>query len=120
VYSPRTVLYDDTGQLLTASLTNYGFPVTREVPSIATLHLETASPTPMGGLRAIGGGRTIAAPAAMADTLADALAPVGTELFKLSIDAGAPLSLGWDYQEASSRPCLKPACGPTKARRVRY
>ena len=81
------VIYDDSGQLLTASLADYGIPVAGEVPAIATVHLETASPSTLGGFRGMGEGGTIGAPAAvanaLADALADALAPLGGEIFEL-------------------------------------
>jgi carbon-monoxide dehydrogenase large subunit len=77
------VIYDDIGQLLTAGLVDYAIPVASEVPPIATLHLETESPTTVGGFRGMGEGGTIGAPAAIANALADALAPFGAEIFEL-------------------------------------
>jgi carbon-monoxide dehydrogenase large subunit len=77
------VIYDDRGQLLTASFADYGIPVAGEVPPIATVHLETVSPTTLGGFRGMGEGGTIGAPAAIANALADALAPLGGEIFEL-------------------------------------
>jgi carbon-monoxide dehydrogenase large subunit len=68
-----------SGQLLTASLADYGIPVAGEVPAIATVHLETASPSTFGGFRGMGEGGTIGEPAA----IADALAPLGGEIFEL-------------------------------------
>jgi aerobic carbon-monoxide dehydrogenase large subunit len=77
------VIYDDIGQLLTASLVDYAIPVASEVPPMTTLHLETESPTIVGGFRGMGEGGTIGAPAAIANALADALAPFGAEIFEL-------------------------------------
>ena len=77
------VIYDDTGQLLTASLADYVVPTASEVPSITTIHLETESPSTVGGFRGMGEGGTIGAPAAIANALADALAPFGIEIFEL-------------------------------------
>lgn len=77
------VVYDDAGQLLTASLADYVIPTASEVPSITTVHLETESPTTVGGFRGMGEGGTIGAPAAVANALADALAPLGAEVFEL-------------------------------------
>jgi aerobic carbon-monoxide dehydrogenase large subunit len=77
------IIYDEAGQLLTASLSDYGIPVASEVPSITTVHLETESPTTVGGFRGMGEGGTIGAPAAIANALADALAPFGAEIFEL-------------------------------------
>ena len=77
------VIYDDAGQLLTASLADYVIPTANEVPSITTAHLETVSPSTVGGFRGMGEGGTIGAPAAIANALADALAPFGAEVFEL-------------------------------------
>ena len=77
------VVYDDTGQLLTTSLADYGIPVASEVPFIRTLHLETESPSTVGGFRGMGEGGTIGAPAAVANALADALALFSVKIFEL-------------------------------------
>jgi aerobic carbon-monoxide dehydrogenase large subunit len=77
------VVYDDTGQLLTATLADYVIPSAAEVPSIETIHLQTEAPSTLGGFRGMGEGGTIGAPAAIANALADALAPLGVEIFEL-------------------------------------
>jgi aerobic carbon-monoxide dehydrogenase large subunit len=77
------VVYDDAGQLLTASLADYVIPTAGEVPSVTTVHLDVESPSTVGGFRGMGEGGTIGAPAAIANALADALAPLGTEIFEL-------------------------------------
>jgi carbon-monoxide dehydrogenase large subunit len=77
------VIYDDDGQLLTASLADYVIPTASDVPSIETVHLEAESPSTVGGFRGMGEGGTIGAPAAIANALADALAPLGAEIFEL-------------------------------------
>ena len=77
------IVYDEAGQLLTASLADYGIPVASEVPAITTRHLETESSSTVGGFRGMGEGGTIGAPAAIASALADALAPFGAEIFEL-------------------------------------
>jgi len=77
------VIYDDAGQLLTASFADYAIPTASEVPSIATIHLETESPSTVGGFRGMGEGGTIGAPAAIANALSDALSPLGGEIFEL-------------------------------------
>jgi carbon-monoxide dehydrogenase large subunit len=77
------VIYDDAGQLLTASLADYAIPTAGEVPAIKTVHLDAACPSTVGGFRGMGEGGTIGAPAAIANALADALAPLGAEIFEL-------------------------------------
>jgi carbon-monoxide dehydrogenase large subunit len=77
------VVYDAAGQLLTASLADYVIPSASEIPAIQTIHLDSESPTSLGGFRGMGEGGTIGAPAAIANALADALAPLGGEIFEL-------------------------------------
>jgi len=79
------LVYDTAGQLLTASLADYSIPTASEVPMIETVHLDTESPSTVGGFRGMGEGGTIGAPAAVANAVADALAPLGGEIFELPI-----------------------------------
>ena len=77
------VIYDETGQILTASLIDYALPRAGDVPTINTQHLEVESPTTAGGFRGMGEGGTIGAPAAIANALSDALEPLGASIFEL-------------------------------------
>jgi len=77
------IVYDETGQLLTANLADYAIPTASDLPAVETLHLETESPSTLGGFRGMGEGGTIGAPAAIANALADALAPFAGEIFEL-------------------------------------
>ena len=77
------VVYDESGQILTASLIDYALPRAGDVPAISTRHLEVESPTTAGGFRGMGEGGTIGAPAAIANALADALEPLGASIFEL-------------------------------------
>src|SRR5271155_1216259 len=61
------VVYDEQGQLTTASLVDYLVPSACEIPSMDVVHLESASPTTLGGFRGMGEGGTIGAPAALAN-----------------------------------------------------
>ena len=78
------VVYNEDGQILTASLVDYVVPAASEIPHIEVVHLETPSPT-IGGFRGMGEGGTIGAPAAVANAIADALAPLGVEIFELPV-----------------------------------
>ena len=78
------VVYDDQGQLLTASLVDYLVPAASEVPPMHVVHMETASPA-IGGFRGMGEGGTIGAPAAIANAISDALAPLGIEIDELPV-----------------------------------
>lgn len=77
------VVYDEAGQLLTGSLMDYVIPSAAEIPGIEVHHLETPSPTTLGGFRGMGEGGTIGAPAALANAVADALSPLGIEVNEL-------------------------------------
>jgi carbon-monoxide dehydrogenase large subunit len=79
------MIYDPDGQLLTASLADYLVPSACETPPIEAVHLETASPTTLGGYRGMGEGGTIGAPAAIANAIADALAPLGVAIDELPV-----------------------------------
>jgi carbon-monoxide dehydrogenase large subunit len=79
------VVYDTGGQLLTGTLVDYVVPTASEVPPIDVRHLERPSPSTLGGFRGVGEGGTIGAPAAIANAVADALAPLGVEITELPI-----------------------------------
>ncbi len=72
----RTV-YDDTGTLLTGTLMDYALPKAHQLPEFETVATETPSPTNPLGAKGIGEAGTIAAPPAVANAVADALAPLG-------------------------------------------
>ena len=79
------VVYDDQGQIHTASLVDYLVPSACEIPPIDVVHLDTLSPTTLGGFRGMGEGGTIGAPAAVANAIADALSPLGIEINELPV-----------------------------------
>jgi carbon-monoxide dehydrogenase large subunit len=79
------LVYDDTGQLLTGTLMDYPVPVASALPSFAIGHLETPSPHTPGGVKGMGEGGTVGAPAAIANAVADALRPLGVSIRSLPI-----------------------------------
>jgi len=79
------VFYDDQGQINTASLVDYLVPSACEIPPIQVVHLESESPTTLGGFRGMGEGGTIGSPAAIANAVNDALSPLGIEINELPI-----------------------------------
>jgi carbon-monoxide dehydrogenase large subunit len=79
------VVYDDDGQLLTASLVDYLVPSAPEVPSLELIHLPAVAPNTLGGFRGMGEGGTIGAPAAVANAVADALSPLGIDIVELPV-----------------------------------
>ena len=79
------IIYDAEGQLHTGSLVDYLVPSACEIPSIEVMHIESVSPTTLGGFRGMGEGGTIGAPAAVANAVADALAALGVEINELPV-----------------------------------
>ena len=79
------IVYDEQGQIHTASLVDYLVPSACEIPAMDVVHLETVSPTTLGGFRGMGEGGTIGAPAAIANAVADALSPLGIEVNELPV-----------------------------------
>jgi carbon-monoxide dehydrogenase large subunit len=88
----ESLVYDAHGQLLTATLMDYALPRAEDVPAFEIGHLETPSPRTPGGVKGMGEGGTIGAPAAIANAVADALRPLGGRVTALPIPARAP---GW-------------------------
>ena len=69
--------YDEDGNFLAATLLDYLYPTTKEIPPIDVGHIETPSTVTEGGVKGCGEGGTIAAPAAVVNAVADALSPFG-------------------------------------------
>jgi carbon-monoxide dehydrogenase large subunit len=67
------VVYDETGQLRTASFADYSLLTAAEIPPIATAFVETLSPHNPLGAKGIGEGGTIGTLAAVANAVADAV-----------------------------------------------
>ena len=72
--------FDEQGQPLATTLADYLLPGPTEVPSIRIDHIETPSPYTFFGQKGIGEGGAIAPPAAIANAVNDALAPLGVEI----------------------------------------
>jgi carbon-monoxide dehydrogenase large subunit len=79
------MIYNKEGQNITASLVDYVVPAASEIPPIDIVHIEAASLTTLGGFRGMGEGGTIGAPAAIANAICDALAPLGIDVFELPV-----------------------------------
>src|SRR6266540_2451329 len=70
-------VYDEAGQLLSGSFTAYGLPSAVEAPRVEGEFVETPSPFTPLGTKGVGESGAIAVPAAIANAVADALAPLG-------------------------------------------
>jgi carbon-monoxide dehydrogenase large subunit len=73
-------VYDDAGQLLSATLMDYAVPTFADVPPIETHHIETPAPGIAGGFKGAGEAGATGAPAAILNAVNDALAPLGVML----------------------------------------
>ncbi len=67
------VVYNEDGQLLTATLTDYAMPLSFELPSFELDYTVTPSPVNPLGVKGIGEAGTIASSAAVGNAIADAL-----------------------------------------------
>jgi carbon-monoxide dehydrogenase large subunit len=81
----EAIVYDDQGQLLTATLMDYALPRADDVPEPRLGHLETPAPRVPGGIKGMGEGGTIGAPAALANAVADAVRPRGLTITRLPV-----------------------------------
>ena len=80
-------VYDDAGQLLSATLMDYAVPTFADVPPIEMHHIETPAPGIAGGFKGAGEAGATGAPAAILNAVNDALAPLGVMLTDQPITA---------------------------------
>ncbi len=74
------IVYDDVGNVLTATLADFLPPTCREIPPIELFHLETLNGATITQAKGLGEGGTIGAPAAILNAINDALAPFGVTI----------------------------------------
>jgi carbon-monoxide dehydrogenase large subunit len=74
------IVYDDTGNMLTATLADFLPPTCREIPPIELFHLETLSDATITKSKGLGEGGAIGAPAAVLNAINDALTPFGVSI----------------------------------------
>lgn len=67
------LVYDEDGQLVTASLMDYLLPTASELPDFEVGHLATPAPDTPLGAKGVGEGGTLAPPGALANAVSDAL-----------------------------------------------
>jgi len=70
-------VYDERGQPLSGSFMDYALPRAADVPVLVTEHLESPSLRNPLGVKGLGEGGTIGAPAAIANAVEDAMKPYG-------------------------------------------
>jgi carbon-monoxide dehydrogenase large subunit len=79
------MVYDPDGQPLTTSFMDYLLPAAAELPAMDIVHAETPPRVSVSGFKGMAEGGTIGATAAVANAVADALAPLGIEVQELPI-----------------------------------
>jgi carbon-monoxide dehydrogenase large subunit len=75
-------IYDADGNPLTSTFMDYLLPTASEVPDLEIGHIMSESTTNPGGFKGLGEGGAIGSHAAVANAVADALAPLGVRLTK--------------------------------------
>ena len=74
------IIYDETGNILTATLADYLPPTAHEMPPIEIHHLETWTGASITQAKGLGEGGAIGAPAAVVNAINDALSPFGVSI----------------------------------------
>jgi carbon-monoxide dehydrogenase large subunit len=74
------IVYDDSGNMLTATLADFLTPTSREMPPVELLHMETLSEATITKSKGLGEGGAIGAPAAILNAINDALVPFGASI----------------------------------------
>ena len=72
--------YDETGQMLNATMADYLVPMASEMPDIGTAHVETPEASTELGAKGVGEAGTIGATAAVWLAVNDALRPLGARI----------------------------------------
>jgi carbon-monoxide dehydrogenase large subunit len=85
--------YDESGQPLTTTFMDYLIPGALEVPPVDVIHAETPPAVSVSGFKGMAEGGTIGSTAAVANAVADALAPLGIEVRELPLTPDRILSL---------------------------
>jgi aerobic carbon-monoxide dehydrogenase large subunit len=74
------IIYDETGNILTATLADYMSPTAREIPPIEIHHLETLTEASITKAKGLGEGGAIGTPAAVVNAINDALSSFGVSI----------------------------------------
>lgn len=85
--------WSDDGQPLTTNFLSYTLPTTTDVPMIEYGHMEDSPGPGPGGYKGVGEGGAIGAPPAVANAIADALAPLGVMVTRLPLNPAAIVAL---------------------------
>lgn len=83
----EAMVYDEDGQLQSASLMDYLLPTMADMPRIQVDHLESPSTDTLGGFKGVGEGGVIGSIPAIANAVGDALAALGASVTLLPLRA---------------------------------
>jgi carbon-monoxide dehydrogenase large subunit len=81
------LVYDDNGQLLTTTFMDYLMPTAMEMPQVTAVRILEETPTPLNplGVKGAGEGGSSGCGGAIANAVADALAPLGISITALPL-----------------------------------
>jgi carbon-monoxide dehydrogenase large subunit len=96
--------YDRSGQLVASSLMDYALPSAQDVPQVDIVHLETPTPHNPLGVKGLGEGGAIAAHAAVANAVADALAQGNARVTRTPLRAETVHALAQSASAALAAP----------------
>lgn len=82
------MLYSDEGQPLSTTFMDYLVPLSSDVPSIVMDHYETPAPHIPGGMKGVGEGGTIVAPAAIGNAIAAAVPEIAHRILETPLSPG--------------------------------
>jgi 2-furoyl-CoA dehydrogenase large subunit len=77
--------YDEAGQCLSATLMDYTIPCATQAPTLEIVHLSSPSPLTPLGTKGLGESSSMTVPAAIANAVSDALAPLGVCVTELPL-----------------------------------
>ena len=109
------IVYDDTGNILTATLADYLPPTAREIPTIEIHHLETLTDASITKAKGLGEGGAIGPPAAVVNAVNDALAPFGVSIDEFP---ATPQRIRAALRAASVQPAQASSAGLSRGSRV--
>jgi CO/xanthine dehydrogenase Mo-binding subunit len=89
------LVYDDEGQLLTTTFMDYLLPTAMEMPEATAVRILEETPTPLNplGVKGVGEGGSSGCGGAIANAVADALAPLGVHVTALPLSPDKVLAM---------------------------
>jgi len=101
------LVYDEQGQLLTSTFMDYLMPTAMEMPGVTVARILEETPTPLNplGVKGVGEGGSSGCGGAIANAVADALAPLGISITSLPL---SPDKLSALIRAAQSKSAKRP------------